>query len=295
MIVVSDTAMWSEIVPSMCTGMRGLVAFDVSVRTAASDLHSGSFGGAVRNAAHVAAELVTALHDSEGRVTLPGFYDAVLPVTDELRTAMARLPFVDEEFGGTAAGAAPHGEAGYSTLERIWVRPTAEVTGLGAGYVGEGMKTIVPSVASIKVTFRLVPDQDPAAIATAFDAWLAEQVPAGVQLVVIPMGGVAPALTPLDHPAVGAAARAIERVWGVAPAFTREGGSGPEESLGRVLDAPVVFLGVGLPDDQIHAPNERIVLDQFWRGLLAVGELWFEFAAVGAELFRTESSPGGSR
>lgn len=283
-VVVSDTAMWSADVPSMCTGMRGLVAFSVDVRTAASDLHSGSFGGAVRNAAHVAADLVVALHDDAGRVVLPGFYDAVRPVTEEIRAAISALPFDPDDFARTAAGAPAAGEHGYSTLERIWVRPTAEVTGLTAGYGGEGIKTIVPATATLKVTFRLVPDQDPDRVAASFLAWLAAVVPDDVDYAVTPVGAVAPALTPLDHPAVAAAARVIERVWGAPCRFTREGGSGPEEALGRVLGAPVVFLGVGLPDDQIHAPNERIVLDQFWKGLLAVGELWHELAAVGPSI-----------
>ncbi len=286
-LVVSDTAMWSEVVPSMCTGMRGLVAFDVSLRTATGDLHSGSFGGAVRNAAHVAADLVTALHDADGAVTLPAFYDDVLAMPDAVQASIAGLPFDPETFRATANGAAPTGEAGYSTLERIWVRPTAEVTGIAAGYAGEGIKTIVPAHASLKITFRLVPDQKPATITAAFQGWLAERVPEGVEVTVTPEGGVAPALTPVDHPAVAATARVIERVWGVAPRFTREGGSGPEEALGRVLDAPVVFLGVGLPDDQIHAPNERIVLEQFWKGVVAVGELWFELAADAGSIPRS--------
>ena len=145
----------------------------------------------------------------------------------------------------------------------------------------------MPAHASLKITFRLVPDQDPATITGAFHQWLAAHVPDGVEAVVTPEGGVAPALTPVDHPAVAATARVIERVWGVAPRYTREGGSGPEEALGRVLDAPVVFLGVGLPDDQIHAPNERIVLDQFWKGIVAVGELWFELAAAGEAIPRS--------
>jgi acetylornithine deacetylase/succinyl-diaminopimelate desuccinylase-like protein len=279
-VVVSDTAMWAADVPSMCTGMRGLVAFSVTLRTASIDLHSGSFGGAVRNAAHVAAELAAALHDADGRVTLPGFYDAVRPVTDDVRARIAALPFSDDEFAGHAGGAARAGEAGFTTLERIWVRPTAEVTGLQAGYAGDGVKTIVPAAATLKVTFRLVPDQDPAVVTDAFRRWLDHHVPGGVAAEVTPIGGVAPALTPLDHPAVLAAARVIERVWDAPCHFTREGGSGPEEALGRVLGAPVVFLGVGLPDDRIHAPNERIVLEQFWKGLLAVGELWFELAAT---------------
>jgi acetylornithine deacetylase/succinyl-diaminopimelate desuccinylase-like protein len=272
--------MWAVDMPSMCTGMRGLVAFSVALKTASIDLHSGSFGGAVRNAAHVAAELATALHDADGRVTLPGYYDAVRPVTDDVRDAIGALPFSDAEFGEHAGGATRTGEAGFSTLERIWVRPTAEVTGIQAGYAGEGMKTIVPATATLKVTFRLVPDQDPDAVTESFHRWLDEHVPDGVDVDVTPVGGVAPALTPLDHPAVLAAARVIERVWDAPCRFTREGGSGPEEALGRVLCAPVVFLGVGLPDDQIHAPNERIVLEQLWKGLLAVGELWFELAAI---------------
>jgi acetylornithine deacetylase/succinyl-diaminopimelate desuccinylase-like protein len=285
-IVVSDTSMWAADVPSMCTGMRGLVAFSVELRTASIDLHSGSYGGAVRNAAHVAADLVAALHDADGRVTLPGYYDDVRPVTDDVRTAIAALPFSDEEFGEHAGGAARAGEAGYSTLERIWVRPTAEVTGISSGYAGEGMKTVVPATATLKLTFRLVPDQEPSTVAESFHAWLDAVVPDGVAVDVTPVGGVAPALTPLDHPAVLAAARVVERVWGAPCRFTREGGAGPEEALGRVLDAPVVFLGVGLPDDRIHAPNERIVLDQLWKGLLAVGELWFELAAIGPTIPR---------
>lgn len=285
-VVVSDTAMWAADVPSMCMGMRGLVAFSLELRTATVDLHSGSFGGAVRNAAHTAAAVVAALHDADGRVTLPGFYDAVRPRTDDVRAAIDALPFDDLDFGLTAGGAGRVGEVGYSTLERIWIRPTAEVTGIDAGYGGEGMKTIVPATATVKVTFRLVPDQDPTAITDAFLGWLHDVIPDDVDYSVTAAGGVAPALTPLDHPAVAAAQRAIERVWDAPCRFTREGGSGPEEALGRVLAVPVVFLGVGLPDDQIHAPNERIVLAQFWKGLLAVGELWFELATVGPSIVR---------
>lgn len=286
-VVVSDTGMWSDTVPSMCTGMRGLVACSVEIRTASVDLHSGMYGGAVRNAAHVAADLVAALHDADGRVAIPGFYDGVEPLTDVVREQVAALPFDPAEFAAQAGGAAPYGEAGTSTLERIWVRPTAEVTGIATGYAGEGVKTIVPATATVKVTFRLVPFQDPDAVAAAFGRWVTDRTPPGVEIVVDGLGdGVAPALTPLDHPAVTAAARVIERVWGAPCRFTREGGSGPEEALGRVLDAPVVFLGVGLPDDRIHAPNERIVLDQFWKGLLATAELWFELAAAGPELPR---------
>jgi acetylornithine deacetylase/succinyl-diaminopimelate desuccinylase-like protein len=242
------------------------------------DLHSGVFGGAVLNPSHLAAEIVAALHDSDGRVAIPGFYDSVLELTPEERIAMEALPFNDSDFRRAAGGAPLQGETGRSTLERTGSRPTADVVGITSGYNGVGVKTIVPSTANIKLTFRLVPNQDPDEIAELFHAWLRPLMPDGVEVEVWEEGRVSPALTPINHPAVHAASRSIEKVWGKAPYLVREGGSGPEEALGRVLESPVVFLGVGLPDDNIHAPNERIVLEQFWRGLLAVGELWFEMA-----------------
>jgi acetylornithine deacetylase/succinyl-diaminopimelate desuccinylase-like protein len=275
-VVVSDTDMWAADVPSVCVGMRGLVAFHVDVRTAETDLHSGLFGGAVANPTHVIAALVAALHDELGRVALPGFYDDVRPLTEAEQASLRRIP-VDEEAWRRMAGAGRlTGEAGRSLLERIWTRPTCDVVGIGAGYTGDGIKTVIPARGSFKVTFRLVPDQRPEAVTEAFTGWLRARVPEGVEVAVRPEGAVAPALTPVDHPAMGALCRAVERVWGIAPLFTRIGGSGPEEALGRILSAPVLYLGVALPDDRFHAPNERMVMDQFWKGLLAAGELWRE-------------------
>jgi acetylornithine deacetylase/succinyl-diaminopimelate desuccinylase-like protein len=269
--VVSDTGMWAADVPSTTVGMRGLVAFTVDVRSASTDLHSGLFGGAVPNPAHVLARLVAALHDDSRRVTVPGFYD------DVAEAPIDPLPLDEAEWMRTAGVRRLEGEAGRSLLERTWTRPTCDVVGISVGYAGEGIKTIVPAVGTAKVSFRLVPHQQPEKVALAFDEWVRAQVPEGIDVTITPEGpGVAPALTPVDHPAVGALCRAIEKVWGAAPLFTRTGGSGPEEALGRVLDAPVLYLGVGLPDDRIHAPNERMVMDQFWRGLLAAGELWHE-------------------
>lgn len=276
LVVVSDTTMWAPDVPSVCMGMRGLVAFDVTIRTGSIDLHSGTFGGSVPNPAHLIAGLVAALHDEDGRVTVPGFYDDVRPLTEAEEASLALLPFDAEDWKAKAGVRTLAGEAGRSTLERTWTRPTCEVVGITVGYGGEGIKTVVPASGNAKVTFRLVADQDPARVAAAFTEWLAARVAEGIEVHVAPMGAVAPALTPADHPAVGALCRAVERVWGRAPLFTREGGSGPEEALGRVLEAPVLYLGVGLPDDRFHAPNERLVLDQFWKGLLAAAELWRE-------------------
>jgi acetylornithine deacetylase/succinyl-diaminopimelate desuccinylase-like protein len=154
------------------------------------------------------------------------------------------------------------------------------VVGLHGGYTDPGIKTIVPASAEAKITFRLVPDQDPDRVAAAFERWLREHLPDGIDVDVERHGGVSPARTPLDHWGMAALEAAIEAVWGAPPLYTREGGSGPEEALGRVLAAPVLFLGVGLPDDRIHAPNERMVMAQFWRGLLAAGELWPALAAA---------------
>ncbi|MGH9095181.1 MAG: dipeptidase [Acidimicrobiales bacterium] len=284
-VVVSDTGMIAPDVPSATVGMRGLVAFDVTLRTASIDLHSGMWGGTVPNAARLVAELAADLHDAPGRVTLPGFYDRVQSLSEAEQASLDAQPFDEVSFRASAGGVATlPGETGYSPLERIGVRPTAEIVGIHGGYGGPGIKTIVPATAGFKVAFRLVPDQRPEEAAAAFDTWLADRVPDGVEVTVTPEGGVAPALTPVDHPAMGALSRAIERVWGTAPLFTREGGSGPEEALGRVIDAPVLFLGVGLPDDRIHAPNERMVMDQFWRGLLAAGELLIELGRSTAEV-----------
>jgi len=275
-IVVSDTDMWAPDVPTTCVGMRGLVAYDVRVRTADADLHSGLFGGAVPNPAHLVGRMVAALHDDGGRVAIPGFYDDVADLTPDEEASLAAIPLDEEQWRRMAGVRRLQGESGRSLLERIWTRPTCDVVGIDVGYQGEGMKTVVPARGGFKVTFRLVPDQKPEVIAERFERWLETMVPEGVDVDVTPHGGVAPALTPVDHPAVSALCRAIEGVWGKAPLFTRIGGSGPEEALGRVLGAPVLYLGVALPDDRFHAPNERMVMDQFWKGLLAAGELWHE-------------------
>lgn len=276
-VVVSDTGMISPEVPSTTVGMRGLVAFDVALRTARTDLHSGMWGGTVPNPARLAARLVAGLHDERGRVTLPGFYERVRELSEVEKRSLAAQPFDEAGFRASAGEVAfLEGEEGYTPLERVGVRPTAEVVGLHSGYGGPGIKTIVPATAGFKVAFRLVPDQRPEDVEPAFRSWLAERIPAGVEVEVTPEGGVAPALTPVDHPAMAALSRTIEAVWGRPPLYTREGGSGPEEALGRVMAAPVLFLGVGLPDDRIHAPNERMVMDQFWKGLLAAGELLLE-------------------
>ena len=279
-VVVSDTGMYDRDTPSMCTAMRGLVYCQVDVTGPDGDLHSGSFGGAVPNPATEIARLVAGLHDADRRVTLPGFYDGVVPLSDEERALVARLPFDEAEWLRTAQSKATLGEAGHSTLERIWARPTAEVNGIWGGYTGEGQKTIVPSHAHAKISFRLVFDQRPEDVEEAMRAYVRENTPPGIEAEVTFFGGgVRPCLTPLDHPAVQAVTRAMEKAFGGEILYTREGGSGPEADLAEILEAPVVFLGVGLPDDRIHAPNERVVLPNLVKGAEAAAYLWNELGA----------------
>lgn len=275
-VIISDTTMLAAGLPSATVSMRGLIAFDITLRTARADLHSGIWGGTVPNAALLASRLAAHLHDRDHRVTLPGFYDHVREMTDREASSLAQVPFDEALYKRQAGVAYLEGEAGRTPLERTGTRPTAEVVGIHSGYGGPGMKTIVPAEANMKIALRLVPDQEPDQVEESLRAWLFDRVPAGVTYQVSRFGGVKPLLTPIDHPAMGALSAAIERVWGRAPLFTREGGSGPEEALGRVLGAPVIAFGVSLPTDNFHAPDERFNLGQLWRGILAAGELLVE-------------------
>jgi acetylornithine deacetylase/succinyl-diaminopimelate desuccinylase-like protein len=281
-VVVSDTTMFGRETPSICTAMRGLTDCQLDVHGPDIDLHSGSFGGAVPNPLTVLCELIAGLHDEAGRVTLPGFYDRVVELTAEERANFAKLPFDEQRWlTETAQSRATYGEKGFTTLERIGARPTAEVNGIWGGYTGPGHKTIVPTDAHAKLSFRLVADQRPLEVQAALRQYLAERTPDGITVEAHFYGeGVRPCLTPIDHPANGALRRAMERAFETEVLYTREGGSGPEADLADVLAAPVVFLGVGLPDDRFHAPNERVVLPMLYRGAEAAAYLWSELAAT---------------
>jgi acetylornithine deacetylase/succinyl-diaminopimelate desuccinylase-like protein len=278
-VVVSDTGMYGRDTPSVCTGMRGLVYCQLDLHGPDVDLHSGSFGGAVANPATTLARLLAGLHGADGRVAVPGFYEDVVPLSEEERELFARLPFDEAGFLRTAASRALHGEAGYSTLERIWARPTCEVNGVWGGYTGPGQKTIVPTDAHAKISFRLVPDQEPAKVEAAVRGYFDQTCPPGITAELTFFGGVRPCRTPLDAPALAAVRRAMRSAFGTEVLITREGGSGPEADLADVLGAPVVFLGVGLPDDRIHAPNERAVFPLLLTGAEAVAHLWDELGA----------------
>jgi len=280
-IVISDTTMWAADVPSMCTSMRGLIPVEVTLTGPVQDLHSGSFGGGVPNPLHAMASLLAGLHDEQGRVTLPRFYDRVLPLSATERDLLARLPFDEKRWLAEAGkSGAACGEQGFSTLERIWARPTAEVNGMWGGHTGPGSKTIIPRAAHAKVSFRLVADQDPADVGEAFREYVAANTPDGLAAAVTVHPGVRPCHSPITSPAVLAGRRAMQRAFGREVLFTMEGGSGPEADLAEILAAPLVFVAVGLDSDQIHAPNESVDLSLLLRGAEASAYLWDELAAA---------------
>ncbi len=277
-VVVSDTGMWAEDTPTVCTGMRGLAECEIELRGPDQDIHSGSFGGAVPNPATEVARLVAALHDDHARVAIPGFYDGITELTDRERELFAELPFDEERWLRTARSTAAHGESGHTTLERVWARPTAEVNGIGGGYQGAGSKTIIPSSAMVKLSFRLVAGQDPDHIQKAVTAWAAERIPAGIRYEITFSGSTRPCLTPLDHPALRSLVRAMGRAFQQPVRYTREGGSGPAADLQEVLDAPVLFLGISVPSDGWHAPDEKVELDLLLKGVETSAYLWGELA-----------------
>ena len=280
-VVISDSGMFARGVPSMCYGLRGLVYFQIDLRGSSTDLHSGSFGGAVANPAFVLAQVLAQMKDRGGRIKIPGFYDDVLPLKEEERQAWATLPFNEKQYKKDFGVPKLFGETGYTTLERTWARPTFEVNGLLSGFTGEGAKTVLPAVSMAKVSMRLVPNQDPGKIAELFDAYVRKITPKTVELKITRMQGGKAWMTSFDHPFIQAAGRAIERGFGKKPVFTREGGSIPVVStFQEELGLPSVLFGVGLPDENAHAPNEKLDLGNFHNGIIASAILYDEIAHV---------------
>ena len=278
-VVISDSPMFARGVPSICYGLRGLVYFQIDLRGSSTDLHSGSFGGAVANPAFVLAQMLAQMKDRGGRIKIPGFYDDVVPLQEEERKAWASLPFNEKQYKKDFGIPKLFGETGYTTLERTWARPTFEVNGLLSGFTGEGAKTVLPAVAMAKVSMRLVPNQTPDKIAELFEAYLRDVAPKTVELKVTRMHGGKPWMTSYDNPFVQAAGRAIERGFGRKPVFTREGGSIPVVStFQEELGLPSVLFGVGLPDENAHAPNEKLDVANFHGGIIASAILYDEIA-----------------
>ena len=280
-VVISDSPMFDRGIPSICYGLRGLAYFQIDLRGTKSDLHSGSFGGAVANPGFVLAQILSQMKDRSGRIRIPGFYDDVVPLSDAERAEWKKLPFNETKYRKELGAPKLFGETGYSTLERVWARPTFEVNGLLSGFTGEGAKTVLPATAMAKVSMRLVPNQHPDTIADLFEAYLRDTCPKTVELKLSRMHGGKPWMTEFDNKFVRAAGRAIERGFGQAPVFNREGGSIPVVStFQEELGVPSVLFGVGLPDENAHAPDEKLDLGNFHNGIIAAAYLYSELATV---------------
>jgi acetylornithine deacetylase/succinyl-diaminopimelate desuccinylase-like protein len=280
-VVISDSPMFDRGIPSICYGLRGLAYYQIDVRGTKSDLHSGSFGGAVANPAMVLAQMLAQLKDKAGRIKIPGFYDDVLELTAEERAEFAKLPFNERKYRQDLGAPKLFGETGYTTLERIWGRPTVEVNGLLSGFTGDGAKTVIPAVAMAKVSMRLVPNQDPQKIGELFESYLRKVAPKTVEVTLTRMHGGKPWMTAFDNPFVQAAGRAIEKGFGQRPVFNREGGSIPVvATFQEELGLPCVLFGVGLPDQNAHAPDEKLDLGNFHNGIIASACLYQEIGAL---------------
>jgi acetylornithine deacetylase/succinyl-diaminopimelate desuccinylase-like protein len=275
-----DTGMLGVEMPTITYGLRGLAYFEIRMSGPSQDLHSGLFGGTVHNPAQVLCELIAGMHDAQGRITLPGFYDRVRPLEAEERAEMARLP-MDEAFYLQQTGASQlYGEAGYTPNERVTGRPTLEVNGFLSGYTGEGVKTVLPSKAMAKISTRLVPDQDPAEVRQQLQRYLETHAPPTVHWELIQHSGSPASIVDLHIPAVQALSRALEETWGKRPVYRREGGSVPVVSyLNQFIGVPSVLTGFGLPDDNLHAPNEKLHLPTFFHGLEAMTRYLFILGA----------------
>ena len=279
-VVISDSAMFAPGLPSILSSLRGLAYFEINVQGPQSDLHSGSYGGAIVNPAMALARILATLHDDEGHIAIPGFYKKVREWDPKIRKQMRSLPFDDKRLMKETGVSALGGEKGYTTLEKLWIRPTCEVNGLLSGYTGEGAKTVLPAKAMAKVSCRLVPDQDPAEIEKLMKAHVAKVAPKGVKVSVRHLHGGRPWRAELNGGIYDAARSALRAAFGKEPVITGEGGSIPVvDDFERILGAPVLLVGFGLPGENAHAPDEWMSEENFRVGTLAMATLWDEYGA----------------
>lgn len=280
-IVISDTSMLGNDVPSIDTGLRGLSYVEVEVRGPNRDLHSGVYGGAVANPINVLCGMIARLHDANGHITIPGFYDDVLELPAQERAALNQAPFDEQAYAADLGVGAVQGEAGFTTIERTGIRPTLDVNGIWGGYTGEGAKTVLPSKAFAKISMRLVPNQSPDRITQLFTDYFTSLAPASVQVRVRPHHGGQPYLTPLDSAAYRAAEAALQESFGKKPIPTRGGGSIPITALfEKVLGLKSVLMGFGLDSDALHSPNEHYGLFNFYRGIETIPLFFKHFTAL---------------
>ena len=276
-VVISDSAMFEEGLPSLLFSLRGLAYFELKARTARTDLHSGAYGGAVPNPATALARIIASFHDADGRVAIAGFYDDVLEWDAKTRAQIKSLPFDGEDFRKGVGATALNGEKGWSVLERLWIRPTCEVNGFLSGYTGEGAKTVLPAKAMAKVSFRLVPDQRPEKVRELLEAHLAKVTPAGVEIELLEHHGGLPWKAEVGGRYLEAATTALEEAFGTRPVLAGEGGSIPiVVEFERILGAPALLVGFALPGANMHAPDEWFPLENFEKGIGALVRLYRE-------------------
>ncbi|MCC9075144.1 dipeptidase [Litorilinea aerophila] len=279
--LISDSHMLTPNQPAILYGLRGMWSAQVTVTGPAHDLHSGSYGGAIHNANQALCELLAALHDRHGHITVPGFYEQVRDLSPEERAALAQVPYGEAEILAETGAPALYGEPEFTVVERIGARPTLEINGMWGGFTGDGFKTVIPAQAHAKISCRLVPHQDPDRIEALVTDYLKRLAPPTIQVEVRTYHKYQPFLTPPDLPAMRAAARACRRTFGTDPVFMLEGGGIPIVSVFQEeLQLPVVLLGFGLPDDNLHAPNEKFHLPNFYRGIATSIALLEELAAA---------------
>jgi len=273
-----DSGMLAADFPTLTYALRGLAYFELRVYGPEHDLHSGLFGGVVHNPAQALIELIAGMHDADGRILLPGFYDSVREMSAEERADIARLPMTEEFYLAQTGAPRLWGEKGYTPAERIGGRPTLEVNGILSGFTGHGSKTVIPSWAMAKISMRLVPDQDPEEIHRQLTQYLEQKAPATIRWELIKMAGGPASFTDPNHPAAVAMSQAMETIWGMRPVFKREGGSIPiVAEMQEILGIESVLTGFGLPEDNVHAPNEKLHLPTWYRGIDALIHFFFNY------------------
>ncbi len=279
--VVSDTAQFSKTLPAVTFGLRGIASCEVFVYGPDRDVHSGSYGGAIANPINVLCQMVGQLHDKNGKIAIPGFYKKVKAMTKWEKAKFKKLPYNEAAYKKSLKLKALHGEKGFSTYERTWVRPTLDVNGITGGYQGEGAKTIIPSMASCKITMRLVPNMDANEICNLLEKYLLKIAPKSVRVKVDKHGGASAVEVPTDGPWLEAAGRAIKKGFGKEPVFMKEGGSIPiVGDFKKILGVDTLLIGFGQQDDNIHSPNERFRIKDFVRGCKTAAVLPDELASV---------------
>lgn len=276
-----DAGMLAPDLPTIVYALRGLAYFELRVYGPSQDLHSGLYGGSIHNPAQALCELIAGMHDAQGRVTLPGFYDTVRALPDDERAELARLPMDDAYYVAQTGAPAVWGENGYTSIERVGARPTLEVNGLLSGFTGKGSKTVLPSYAMAKISMRLVPDQKPAAVEQQLRQYLAQHAPQTIRWELTTMSGGLPSISDPQIPAAQALAAALQQVWQVAPLYKREGGSIPVVAdMQTILGIDSVLSGFGLPDDNLHAPNEKLHLPTWYRGIQALVHFFYNVSSA---------------